>query len=202
MKLAFLSPGNPQINQVTPPLERSELLSPAFISDIENLLDTAHGKQGSRDTAVLVGLAAPQVGVRRRVILVDTLAEGRGATGNLELFVNPVVTARSPEQELWYEGCYSTGHICGIVSRPRRISLTAWDRRGTAITGDFSGYTARVILHEIDHLDGIEFIHHVTNDDHLHWVEDTDWPKYRDAEGWREWPNKCPRSRWLEMKGR
>jgi len=66
---------------------------------------------------------------------------------------------------------------------------------------EYSGYTARIFQHEVDHLDGKEFTTYITDDKKLHWVEEEEFPAYRNQEGWRHWPHKCPRQKWERIKG-
>ena len=97
-----------------------------------------------------MGLAAPQVGIRRRVIVVD-LGEGPIT------LVNPEVTAKEGEQ-LGVEGCLSLHDLVGEVRRARRVVVKGRDWRGRPITVEGEDLIARALQHEIDHLDGILFI--------------------------------------------
>ncbi len=98
-----------------------------------------------------VGLAAPQVGVRRRVVVIET-----EDSGLIEL-INPEITAREGEQ-LEREGCLSIPDECGITRRPARVKVQALDRSGTMRTYEGEGLLARAFCHEIDHLDGKLYI--------------------------------------------
>jgi peptide deformylase len=96
------------------------------------------------------GLAAPQVGVLRRVVVVDV------EDGYFE-FINPVITAQKGEQSGW-EGCLSVRGKSGIVSRPMKVTLAYQDRTGEKHVLKAKGFFARAICHELDHLDGILYI--------------------------------------------
>ncbi len=96
------------------------------------------------------GLAAPQVGVLRRVCVVES--DGM----YLEL-INPVITKHSGKQES-EEGCLSVKDYTGIVERPQKITVQAFNRYGSPITFTVEDFSAIVCSHEIDHLDGILFI--------------------------------------------
>ena len=100
-----------------------------------------------------VGLAAPQVGVLRRVCVIDI------GDGLIEL-VNPVITQTSGVRETT-EGCLSSPGKCGITRRPKKVTATFQDRNGDfyEITGE--DLLAQALCHEIDHLDGILFRDHV-----------------------------------------
>lgn len=145
-----------------------------------------------------VGLAAPQIGVSKRFIVVDTFYTGTDAQNEksaLQAFVNPRIVERSEETELRREGCYSTGKVRGLVERAVRITIEALDREGHRLVSAFEGFTARVFQHEIDHLDGIRFPDRITNDAHLHWVDTKeDIAAYRQSA--EHWTCLCPRERW------
>ena len=133
--------------------------------------------------------------------MVDVAARGKGNVGDLRVYISPEITWKSLEESDWYEGCYSTDRVCGIVSRPTKIKIQALSRDGQAVEEEYEGYTARMFQHEIDHLDGVEFVSHITDDSRLHWVEEGEFPQYRNNEGWRNWSTKCPREKWEKIKG-
>ena len=97
-----------------------------------------------------VGLAAPQVGILRRIVVIDT------GEGLIEL-VNPVIIASSGKQEE-YEGCLSCPGEYGIVKRPKKVTVKAQNRHGEFFTKDGEDLLARAFCHEIDHLEGILFL--------------------------------------------
>ena len=101
-----------------------------------------------------IGLAAPQVGVLRRVAIVDTGEE------ILEL-VNPEIIGVSGEQE-GSEGCLSFPGIYGIVARPMKVTIRAQDRNGAYFEKTEEGLMARAFCHEVDHLNGKLFVALVT----------------------------------------
>ncbi len=197
----FVAPNDPILIQKAEAIPPKEITSTETQNIIEQMLDIAYRVQGDRSKAILVGLAAPQVGISRKIILVDVGADGRGEVSDLRVYINPEITWLSVEKEEWYEGCFSTDKVCGIVSRPKSIKIKAYTREGNPIEEEHSGYVARIFQHEIDHLNGIEFVEHITDDDKLHWVESNEFPKYRNNEAWRRWPNKCPRRKWEAIKG-
>lgn len=196
-----MAPNDPILVKIAKDIPLNEITSQKTKDIIEKLLQVAYGEQKDRTKPVLVGLAAPQAGISKRIILVDTGADGHGAVSNLQVFMNPKITDFSDEKEEWYEGCFSTDRVCGIVSRSTSITLFAYDRKGKRVKCAYNGYIARIFQHEIDHLNGREFTTRITDDSKLHWVEDSEFPIYRDKEAWRTWPNKCPREKWNKIKG-
>ena len=96
-----------------------------------------------------VGLAAPQVGILRRVIIVDTGDE------ILEL-INPVIVKQSGHQDS-LEGCLSVPGIRGHVDRPKKVTVQGFDREGNLMEYKAQDFVATIFCHETDHLDGILF---------------------------------------------
>jgi peptide deformylase len=101
-----------------------------------------------------VGLAAPQVGVLRRIFVMD-VDDGQGARA----FINPDIVAADGEQ-CGPEGCLSLPGLYGIVKRPMRVTVRAQDVDGAPFEATYEGLGARCICHETDHLDGILFRQH------------------------------------------
>ena len=200
-RIGFVAPSDPILRKKAEIIPANKITSSETKENIEYMLDKAYGEQQDRKKPILVGLAAPQVGNLKRIILVDIGADGKGGVSNLRAYIDPEITWKSDEEAEWYEGCYSTDRVCGIVSRPINIRVKAYTPIGEEIEEEHSGYVARIFQHEIDHLNGREFVAHITDDDNLHWVEDDEWPQYRNDEGWRDWPKKCSREKWQKIKG-
>lgn len=203
----FVAPNDSILIKIAESISDKNVLSEETKGYIERMLKVAYGEQKDHLKPLLVGLAAPQIGISKRIILVDIAANGKGGVGGLKIFINPEIIWISNEENEWYEGCFSTDKVCGIVSRPTKIKIKAvevqtlpvWKAR--EIAEEFGGYTARIFQHEIDHLNGKEFITHITDDNNLHWVEPEEFPLYRDNERWRNWLKKCSRQRWNQIKG-
>ena len=115
---------------------------------LDDMKDTVKKEQGA-------GLAAPQVGVLRRVVVVDV------EEGYFE-FINPVLLQQKGEQSGW-EGCLSVRGKSGIVSRPMKVTLAFQDRYGEKYVLKAKGFFARAICHELDHLDGVLYIDKATH---------------------------------------
>jgi peptide deformylase len=103
-----------------------------------------------------VGLAAPQVGLRTRLFV--TLAKDDDA----RVFINPTIIAASEELGEYEEGCLSIPGVYADVNRPLAVRVQAWNEKGKPFTLDADGLLARVIQHELDHLDGVLFIDHLS----------------------------------------
>jgi peptide deformylase len=177
------------------------------IKDIQGLIDEmfaiARGERGDEKGRKMVGLAAPQVGWAKKVILVDLGVErSRNELGELKAYLNPRISWRSEEEGLDREGCYSADpQLVGLVKRAQKVKISAWDRFGNPIEEEFSGFTARIFQHEIDHLEGIRFPDRVGENGKrgvLHWVKADEWDKYKQDP--LNWPTLCSWDEWLAMK--
>ncbi len=146
------------ITPENPILRRKARKVTAFDKELQQLIDdmveTLHAAPG-------VGLAAPQVAVSQRVIVVhmpdDEETYGSGA-GQLHIVVNPEIVKASREIVDGTEGCLSIPGYQGMVSRHESIKVKGQDRQGKEIRIKADGWLARVFQHEIDHLDGVLFI--------------------------------------------
>lgn len=107
---------------------------------LDDMTETLHLANG-------VGLAAPQVGILRRIVVVDV------GEGPIEL-VNPVIIEQSGEQE-GLEGCLSCPGEWGITKRPMSVTVKAFDRKGKEFTVSGEGLLAKAFCHELDHLEGV-----------------------------------------------
>lgn len=109
-----------------------------------------------------VGLAAPQVGIAQRLFVYHIPAVRLGpdetAPAEPRVLINPEITPLSPELEADLEGCLSIPDIKGIVNRYRRVYYRAYDPAGQLIEGEATGFHARVLQHENDHLNGILYL--------------------------------------------
>lgn len=116
-----------------------------------NMAETMYAAPG-------VGLAANQVGVLKRLIVIDTSEENN----DLRVFVNPEVVAHSDELEEFEEGCLSLKGLYEKVKRPERVTVRAQDLDGKPFELEADGLLAVCVQHEIDHLEGIVFIDHLS----------------------------------------
>ena len=131
-------------------------ITPRIIRLLDDMVDTLHKANGA-------GLAAVQVGVLRRIVLVEA------EPGQLYEMINPVIIERSEETQEELEGCLSLPGKWGITTRPMTVTVEATDRNGKKYTVTGSDLLARAICHECDHLDGTLYtdraIHMLTKDE-------------------------------------
>ncbi len=135
---------NPILHAVCRPVEQFDEKLAQLLDDMQETLDKAQG----------LGLAAPQVGIRRRAAIVLTEEDGL-----LEL-INPVILKSSGKQRD-VEGCLSCPDQWGYVVRPNKCKVRAQDRNGEFFEVSLTGLDARCACHEIDHLDGHLFLEKV-----------------------------------------
>ena len=131
--------GDRILNKVCRPVEE---MTPKIQELIDDMLETMYEANG-------VGLAAPQVGILKRIVVIDTGEEGECVT-----LVNPVITLKEGEQ-VGEEGCLSLPGKVAVVKRPDHVICEAFDEDMNPITVEGFGLFARAICHETDHLDGI-----------------------------------------------
>ena len=118
-----------------------EEITPRIITLLDDMKDTLHKANG-------VGLAAPQVGVLRRIVLVEV------DEGELLEMINPEIIYRSDEHQNELEGCLSVPGEWGITDRPMTVTVRAQNRKGEWYEVSGSDLKARCFCHELDHLDG------------------------------------------------
>lgn len=118
-------------------------ITPRIITLLDDMRETLRDANGC-------GLAAPQVGVLRRVVIVDT-----EETGTVEL-INPEIIKKEGKQEE-LEGCLSIPGKWGYTSRPMKVTVRAMNRKGETFTVTGEGLAARAFCHELDHLEGVLF---------------------------------------------
>jgi peptide deformylase len=134
--------GNPILEKVSREIKSIKEIQ----INIPEFVETMYVKDG-------VGLAAPQVGINQRIIAVDPT---RGQIkGELLVLINPVIREKSEEMMDGKEGCLSFPGLDAEVLRHKKITVSALDAEGREQIIEAEGYKARIIQHEIDHLDGI-----------------------------------------------
>lgn len=147
---------DPRLKEKCPPVAGVTAPVSAFIDD---LLETMRAGPGS------VGIAAPQVGVSMRIVIVDVSSHRRGSkeqNNGLLVLVNPEILARGGRQ-LVREGCMSVPDYTANVERAQWVLVDAMDRNGKQVIVESIGFEAVAIQHEMDHLDGILFLDRVAS---------------------------------------
>ena len=133
---------------------------------VEDMAETMRNSDG-------VGLAAPQVGVLQRVVVIETPEEeDEPGSGRFHAVVNPEIVRTSEEQVDGIEGCLSIPGYVGEVTRHEAVTIKGQDLRGRKIRIKAQGFLARVFQHEIDHLEGVLFIDQLTAPDRIWHVEE------------------------------
>ena len=132
--------GEEVLNKKCRPVEKFDQKLAILLDDMKETLYDADG----------VGLAAPQVGILRRVVVIDD------GSGLLEL-INPEILETSKETQIDAEDCLSNPGQYGMVERPYRVKVRAQNRNGNWFEKEGEGLLARAFCHELDHLEGILF---------------------------------------------
>lgn len=152
LKVARL--GHPVLRRVAEQVSLAELRSPQIQSLIDDMAETLREYKG-------VGLAANQVHIPKPIAVIEILKDPRAAESPdvpLTVIVNPEVTPLSQELEEAWEGCLSIPDLRGKVSRYTAVRLRALDRHGEPIDLIAKDFFARVIQHEVDHLNGMVYL--------------------------------------------
>ena len=137
-KRKILTDSDPALRQVCKPVEK---ITPRIETLLDDMIETMRDANG-------VGLAAPQVGVLLRAVVIET------EPGQVWELINPEIIAREGTQnEL--EGCLSLPGQWGITERPEKVTVRAMDRNGEIYEVSGEGLMARALCHELDHLDGV-----------------------------------------------
>lgn len=139
----ILQKEDPALHKVCHPITKFDSKLDALLNDLNDTLKKSGG----------LGLAAPQIGILRRVCVVMDDDEQY-----LEL-VNPEILSEEGEQE-GFEGCLSLAGMYGIVKRPMKVTVRALNRKGETVEYTREGITARCFCHEIEHLDGHMYYEH------------------------------------------
>ena len=140
-KLKIVKLGDETLRKVCRPVEK---ITPRTLTLLDDMIETMRAADGC-------GLAAPQVGVLRRIVVIEV------EPGKPIEFINPKIIAYSGEQ-VEVEGCLSIPGKCGTTTRPMHVTVRAMNRQGETFDITGSGLLARAFCHELDHLDGKLYI--------------------------------------------
>jgi len=148
--LPILTAPDPRLKKISKPVEK---VDDEIRKLMDDMLETMYAAPG-------IGLAAPQVGVLKRVLVIDIDREGE-KTGPLKM-ANPEIVDVSDEDASYEEGCLSVPEHYAEVERPARVTVRYLDQDNEIRTIKAEGLLATCIQHEMDHLDGILFIDHIS----------------------------------------
>jgi peptide deformylase len=143
-----LKMGHPVLRQVAAPVAQFDPGLAALIADMDETMRSLHG----------AGIAAPQIGVSQRVVIFEVQENPRYPHVSpvpYTVLVNPQLTPLGNEMDEGWEGCLSVPGMRGLVPRYQRLRYQGFDQNGAAIDRTVEGFHARVVQHEVDHLDGI-----------------------------------------------
>ena len=140
--------GDPVLREPAEPIAEIDDEVRALAGDMLDTLAEAEG----------VGLAGPQVGASRRIIVVHPPPEDGGEREKPRVLINPEVTKKEGPQVVHEEGCLSIPGIYEMVKRPRRVHVRATGLEGHEFEIEATGWLSRILQHEIDHLDGVLFV--------------------------------------------
>ena len=146
----ILTVPDPVLKQVSAPVE---VVDDALRTLMDDMLESMYAAPG-------IGLAAVQVGVPKRVIVMDLAREDEPPAPRY--FINPEITWASEEMAVREEGCLSVPEIYDEVERPARVGLKYLNYQGETVEEDAEGLLAVCIQHEMDHLNGVLFIDHLS----------------------------------------
>jgi len=149
--------GHPVLQQVAAPVEQFGTAAlRALVADMD---DTMRARNGA-------GIAAPQIGVSSRVVIFEVTHNPRYPQAEpvpYTVLINPVLEPLGTERDEAWEGCLSVPGMRGVVARHSRLRYRGFDVEGNVIDREVTGFHARVVQHEVDHLDGILYPMRVTD---------------------------------------
>lgn len=160
--------GHPILRSVAAEVDPAEIATPAFQEFVDSMIETMHEYDGA-------GLAAPQVHVPKRVVVMELANNPRYPDAPaipLSVVINPQIRFLTEERIEVVEGCLSVPDLRGVVPRISELELEALDRDGNPIRGHFKGFPAAVVQHECDHLDGVLYIDRVENTQSLSFLRE------------------------------
>lgn len=193
---AFIPSHDPRLCLESTPLSQTEIQTKETQEIIQQMLSLAKNEanpQPNKKAGYLLGLAAPQVGILKQIIIIDSHAEQRkrkNYTPQLDILINPKIIKSSAETSVFPNKCYSVPEqFSGLVSRPKSVTVEAFNERGEALTRTFNGLVSHIVQHEIDHLLGIRFPERLTHPTELHLIPEGSKEKLKYAKNWKKWAN-------------
>lgn len=166
MRLKILQAGEPVLRETARPLTPQEIVSEDIQRLIRDMRETMHDEPG-------VGLAAPQVGTSLQLAVIDDrkeyfkdvspaqLAERERRAVPFHVIINPKITLLGDDKARFFEGCLSLDGFSAVVSRARKVRVEYLNERAEEQSLEASGWYARILQHEIDHMHGTLYIDHM-----------------------------------------
>ena len=183
-------------------VDTKDIYSAEVMHIIDDMLWLAAGKD-KEGGAQMVGLAAPQIGVSKRIAIIDMNATGMQEKQQMQVLINPKIVEMADDSVDGREGCWSCGDYCANVPRASWVVVEALDQQGNALTLRLEGFPARIAQHEVDHLDGVRCIDRVPEGEpwRLHRVNlnnKDEFDRYRVE--WPHWQKTFTREEWLQYR--
>lgn len=187
--MKILDKEDPQLHEKCNDVTSKEIKSLAFQKIIDEMSDIVYqrsnkGKNRNLNKPMTVGLSANQIGIMKRISIVD-LAIGSKKNHDIHILINPKILYKGKRRIQKHEGCVNLPEIWGRVERYSHIKVSALTRFGIPIELDLKGWPAVLLQHEIDHLNGYLFIDRLENPKQAHFVTDNLMKKYRKLN--KEW---------------
>ncbi|MEM7179473.1 MAG: peptide deformylase [Spirochaetota bacterium] len=145
--------GNPLLRKISEDVREDEINTKDFKKLLRDMFDTMKHENG-------VGLAAPQIGVLKKVVVVGQESERYDENTGMEphIIINPVITELAPPGKGFWEGCLSVPGMRGLVQRPNKIKMEWYDEKWNFYSQELDGFRAIVYQHECDHLFGVLYV--------------------------------------------
>jgi peptide deformylase len=170
--------GHPALRAPAQPLPPERAAEAEIQQLVDDMIETMHAAGG-------VGLAAPQLGVALQLFVYEAPGQpgtaGREEPIPLQVVVNPMITPQGGELVYEWEGCLSIPDLRGLVPRHPAVRVRGLDRRGRPLDFTASGFAARVVQHEFDHLNGVVFLDRMRDLKNLAFA--AEWERYLASPG-------------------
>ncbi|MEX0651921.1 MAG: peptide deformylase [Candidatus Paceibacterota bacterium] len=153
----ILQDGNPVLREIAQEVLIKDIPSKEIKTLLKNMVTALKDKEFG------VALAAPQIGVSKRVFIVAEKVFEEDKKEETLVYINPKIVKKSRKTDDLEEGCLSVEGYFGTVTRAKLVTVEAYDETGTKFTRGASGLLAQIFQHEIDHLNGVLYVDHAHN---------------------------------------
>jgi peptide deformylase len=183
MSLQVLKPQEELLRKKCMPLSKKDLKNKVIQKEIDELVNFVYGKNNkgekrNKNMVMTVGLSANQVGIDKRVSVVD-LAIGRKKYSDIHVLINPEIIWKSKTLIERSESCINLPNVWGIVKRSKKVKVKALDRSGNELLLTLVGWPAILLQHETDHLNGKLFIDKLQDPKRAHLVKAGEYKEYK-----------------------